>query len=159
MQPNDEVPRTLEVCLRSSVTGVIEARQSAVLDRAEQLKRAGVVDGVAVTYWGSRVTMPGDGAGNDSGCPDVVAELYDRAEVAEWSLAPAFHRKTADEDGRTTLFLPVVGLVVREAGEVVEAYPATVGDTHRSVEDGLDAIEGRAITDAQPTPVDSAPSG
>jgi hypothetical protein len=159
VQPNDDVPRTLEVCLRSSVTGVIEARQSAVLDRAEQLKRAGVVDSVAINYWGSRVTMPDDDARNDSGCPTVVAELYDRAEVAAWSLAPAFHRKAGDEDGRTTLFLPVVCLVVREAGEVVDAYPTTVDGDHRSVEDGLDALTGQAMADARPAPVDSAPSG
>lgn len=144
MTNTDEGSLTVDLCLRSSVTGVIEARQSAVLDRVEQLKRAGVVADVRVHYWGSQVTAPADGTRNDSGCPEIVTELYESLDDPDGSLSPFFRKRRPDPDRRTVLFLPVVCLVVRRDGRIVDVYPSTRGDDQETVQDGLAALEGRA---------------
>lgn len=128
---------TVEVCLRSAVTGVVEARQDEVLDRVQQLERGGHVDGVDITYWSGQVTAPYDGARNDSGVPDVVTELYDVTGDSERSLEPFFREATVDGGHRTTLFLPVVCIVVRRGEDIVGVYPSTGEDGHESIQDGL----------------------
>lgn len=130
---------TLDVCLRSAVAGVTEARQEEVLDRVQQLKRNGTVDDITVHYWGGRVAAPNDGTRNDSGTPDIVTELYDVAADSELSLQPFFRERTADRD-RTVLFLPVVCLIVRRDGEVAGVYPSTSEGDHQTLEDGLAAL-------------------
>lgn len=135
----DEARVTLDICLRSAVAGVTEARQEEVLDRVEQLKRNGAIDDVTVHYWGGRVAAPYDGTRNDSGTPDIVTELYDVAADSDLSLQPFFREKTADRD-RTVLFLPVVCLVVRHNGEVAGVYPSTFEGDHQTLEDGLAAL-------------------
>lgn len=138
--PNEEARVTLDVCLRSAVAGVTEARQEEVLDRVQQLKRTEVVDEVTVHYWGGRVAAPNDGTRNDSGTPDIVTELYDVTEDSDISLEPFFREKTGDRENRTVLFLPVVCLLVRRDGEIAAVYPSTEGDEHRTLQDGLTAL-------------------
>ena len=132
---------TVDVYFRTSVMGVIEARQEGVLDRAEQLVRKGVVDDLRINYWSSQVTAPDNGARNDSGCPDVVRELYDVTAGTDCSLSPCFREAKGDRDNRTVLFLPVVCLVVRHDGDIVGVYPSDNGGEHHSVENGLDIME------------------
>ena len=142
---NESARVTLDVCLRSAVAGITEARQEEVLDRVQQLRRTGAIDDVAVTYWGGRVAAPNDGTRNDSGTPDVVTELYDVIEDSDVSLKPFFREKTGDRENRTVLFLPVVCLVVRQNDEVVGVYPATRDEEHQTLQDGLAALsEGDA---------------
>ncbi|MFB6188441.1 MAG: HTH domain-containing protein [Halapricum sp.] len=133
-------PVTLDVCLRSAVAGVVEARQDEVLDRIQQLKRSGVIDEVTVHYWSGRTNAPNDGARNESGYPDIVRELYDVTTDSDLSLEPFFRQEEGDEDHRDVLYLPVVCLIVRCEGDIVGVYPATCGDDHESITDGLDAL-------------------
>ena len=138
---HDAEPVTLGVHLRSSVMGVVEARQSEVLDRVQQLERSGTVEDVSVSHWASTVTAPDDGAPNDSGCPDVVTELYEFVADSDHSLRPFFRERTGNDRTRTTLFLPVVCVVVRRGGTVEGVFPSTRKGRHWSVQDGLDALE------------------
>jgi hypothetical protein len=137
----DEARVTLDICLRSAVAGITEARQEEVLDRVHQLKRNGSIDEISVNYWGGRVAAPNDGTRNDSGTPDIVTELYDVIDDSTLSLEPVFREKTGDRD-RTVLFLPVVCLVVRRDDEVVGVYPSTCEDDHETLQDGLAALAG-----------------
>lgn len=139
-ESNEGARVTLDVCLRSAVTGVVEARQDEVLDRIQQLKRTGAIDGVTVHYWSGKANAPNDGAHNGSGCPDIVNELYDATDDSDLSLEPFFREKPTDGDHRTVLFLPVVCLVVRRDGEVAGIYPSTREDDHESIQDGLSAL-------------------
>lgn len=149
---------TVDVCFRASVAGVTEARQEAVLDRIEQLSRGGPIDGLTVHYWSSRVTAPNDGVRNQSGCPDIIQELYDVTEGTNCSLTPCFRETDGDRGTRTVLFLPIVCLVVRRGGAVVGVYPSDSGDSHNSVTDGLDAIEHGGDPSTLPAPAETNPS-
>ncbi|QCC50292.1 hypothetical protein DV733_03150 [Halapricum salinum] len=137
---NEQARVTLDVCLRSAVAGVTEARQEEVLDRVQQLSRTGIIDEVTVHYWGGRVAAPNDGTRNDSGTPDIVTELYDVTEDSDITLEPFFREKAGDRENRTVLFLPVVCLVVRRDEEIAAVYPSTDGDEHRTLQDGLAAL-------------------
>lgn len=158
MEENERARLTVDVCFRASVTGVTEARQEAVLDRVEQLTRTGAIDDLTVHYWSSRVTAPNDGVRNDSGCPEIIQELYDVTEGTDCSLSPCFRETEGDREHRTVLFLPIVCLVVRRDDAVVGVYPSDRGDSHNSVTEGLDRLERGDDPATVPTPVETNPS-
>lgn len=150
--------RTVEVCLRTDVQGVVAARQSAVLDRVRRLKHRDRIDGMRVRRWGKCVLHPGDvppGVVDDRA--EVVEELFDAVEGTDLSLSPAF-RRTEDHGGRPLLYLPVVGLVIREGNRIVGVYPASEDDQRFTIDDALSAIEagedpvnvGRAVEETPP---------
>lgn len=133
--------RTVEVCLRTDVQGVVAARQSAVLDRVRRLKHRDRIDGMRVRRWGKCVLHPGDvppGAVDDRA--EVVEEIFDAVQGTDLSLSPAF-RRSEDTGGRPLLYLPVVGLLVREGDRIVGVYPVSEGDDRFTVDDALSAIE------------------
>jgi hypothetical protein len=158
MEEKDGARLTVDLCFRASVTWVTEARQEAVLDRVEQLARQGAIDDLSVHYWSSRVTAPDDGVRNDSGCPDLIQELYDVTEGTDCSLSPCFRETEGDRERRTVLFLPIVCLIVRRDGDVIGVYPSDRGDAHHSVTDGLGVIERGDDPATVPTPGEANPS-
>ncbi|MFB6162393.1 MAG: HTH domain-containing protein [Halococcoides sp.] len=133
--------RTVEVCLRTDVQGVVAARQSAVLDRVRRLKHRDRIDGMRVRRWGKCVLHPGDvPPGVVEERAEVVEEIFDAVQGSDLSLSPAF-RRTEDHGGRPLLYLPVVGLLIREGDRIVGVYPVSEGEDRVTVDDALSAIE------------------
>lgn len=133
--------RTVEVCLRTGVQGVVAARQSAVLDRVRRLKHQGRIDGMRMRRWGKCVLDPREvPPGTTDERPAIVESIVDAVEGTSVDLSPAF-RRADDHGGRPLLYLPVVGVVVREGDRIVGVYPASEGDQRVTVDDALSAIE------------------
>lgn len=133
---HDDDSVRVDIYLRTSVAGVVEARQSEVLDRVEQLQRTGVLDDVSVSYWSSTVPAPDEG-----GCPDVISELYEFTTDTAYSLSPFFREREGRDETRTTLFVPIVCLVVRRESAIDSVFPSTYEGRYRSIEDGIRALE------------------
>jgi hypothetical protein len=141
---SDERPAvTLDVCLRSSVQGVVGARQQAVLDRATQLKRRGRIQGVTVQRWGKYVTPPEESEDAvDDTRPPVVDELFELTADSSLSLSPYFRRGAPQHpDGNPVLYLPLVCLVVRVDSSIRGVYPASKNGQDMTIEDGLAVLE------------------
>lgn len=94
-----------------------------------------------VRRWGKCVLHPGDvPPGVVEERAEVVEEIFDAVQGSDLSLSPAF-RRTEDHGGRPLLYLPVVGLLIREGDRIVGVYPVSEGEGRVTVDDALSAIE------------------
>jgi len=142
MQDAIEGELAVELCLRSAAPSVARGRQDRVADRVAELESRGVVADAAVTYWNTRVCIPGSDAGPADRCPRVVGEVLDAVEGRDVSIEPYFRRREASHDAdECVLSLPVICLLLREGGDLRGVYPVTEGDERHTVADGLDRLE------------------
>jgi len=142
MQDAIEGELAVELCLRSAAPSVARGRQKRVRDRVAELESRGVVADATVTYWNTRVCIPGSNAGPADRCPRVVGEILDAVEDGDVSIEPYFRRREASHDAdECVLALPVICLLVREEGELCGVYPATEDGEGHTVSDGLDRLE------------------
>jgi len=133
---------TVELCLRSAAPSVARGRQDRVHDRVTELESKGVVADATVTYWNTRVCIPGTDDGPADRCPRVVGELLDAVADSDVSVEPYFRRREASHDAdECVLALPVICLLLREDGEPCGIYPATEDGEGHTVSDGLDRLE------------------
>lgn len=154
--PDDPVTAVL-YCRASTTTATAIDRYHSALT---ELSNAGVLDGVEVVTWPTRVELS---AGADS----VAADAYDR--FAEWAdeegcrLAPAFdveaYESTFTGESGTALVTPVVSVAVYEDDELAAVYPYVEDGEVVDVDDGIDRLRGRSGPKADGGPaVTTAPA-
>ena len=144
--------------MRSLLPPEVQTRQREVLDRIEALVADGLVADAGVTWWSDRVCPPETAGPLGGSCPAIVRDLLTLADALDLDLAPAFDRHARLGGGDDeVIVLPVIALVVREAGTIVGVYPITHGGRRYTVEDCLVALEaGDPAANLQSELADSA---
>jgi hypothetical protein len=145
---NEPASYTVTVHMRASPTGVAARRQQGVLERLRALEADGLVPGLSVERWGSRVSVPDDEMTLDD--RESVA-LYDEFAAVEdeegIQLEPFFEQRRAVggllSSGPATervVVFPVVAITVRRDGDLTGLYPCWKDGKHQSVENCLGAL-------------------
>lgn len=130
-------------------------RQRAVLERLQRLRGNRRIADVTVASWGSRIPMPDDADSTDVDGAQSVRDTYraidDWAAEHGYSLAPAFDTlevgSLVSGDKQGVVVLPAICLVLSDGEAIRDVYPCSTDDGLRTVEDGLEALESRAVRD------------
>jgi hypothetical protein len=131
----------VQACLRPFTPRDVQVRQEEVLERIESLAADGLVK-ASVVWWSPKVCLPKTDNPLSAGCPEIVCELVEFAEVHDLSLEPYVREHAGIAPGEDdSLVLPVICLVVRESGTICGLYPFAHEGTKYTVEDGLRALE------------------
>lgn len=145
---DDNTSRNVELYVRSLAPCGTRNEQDTIIERLLDLEEEGAVDEVDLTVWGNAVCL--DGTSADVGTGKRVAEriqdFHSWSERGEASLEPFFNFSIVDSSIYGDTFRRVIPphrcLAVYEDDQLQEVYPSTVNGTARTLQEGLQALEG-----------------
>lgn len=154
---------TAELWVRS--LGQLEAveQQTELVDRLARLEKAGVLGGVDVDVWGSRLVLSAETARTAPGRRFLTRyqRFQDWAERVGATLEPFFETTEAVSSftgaEHTLLVLPVNTLAEFDGDEVVHVAPSVVDGEVRTVQDRLAVLEARAGEESMPRDGETVP--
>lgn len=147
---NDTTRRRVELYVHSLAPCGTGNEQNAIVERLRDLERRDVIDDLELRVWGDAVCLdsPSAEVGDGARIADRIREFYDWCEEGRASLDPFFTWSVVDSKitGETfrRVVLPHRCLAVYADDGLEAVYPSSVGETVRSLQDGIDSLETAA---------------
>ena len=125
------------------------------IETLQTLETEGVVDGLMLHYWPSKVELSADPPHSEA------IDAYERfemwAEANGVDISPPFSVRTRSSEitgeERTVLSTPVVCLAIYEGGRLVGVYPHSDGERTHSVGEAIAALRTDQLPAKRPEPI------
>lgn len=135
-------PLTVDLYARADAP--VPDRRSAVVDRLEQLRERGRIDGFDVIPWPRAVSLPLSDRTGHGGITGTVRSFEQWAASRGLRICPPFevrpYRSSITGETDDLLVLPVLCLAAHRADDLVWMAPVTDGERVVTVEDALAAV-------------------
>ena len=133
------------VRLREPTSDEIRKTQTDLIERLHQLVAAGTLTHIDIAIWGPSIEANPAQPTDPSPIRETYLEFDHWARNQEYTLAPAFYRRTAgslvDDVHSEVIMCPLICLGIYEGQIIQVVYPYSDGETVYTIHDGLTELE------------------
>ena len=148
------------VRLREPASDEIRKTQTDLIERLHQLVAAGTLTHIDIAVWGPSLKANPVHLTDPSPIRETYLEFDQWARNQEYTLAPAFYRRTAgslvDDVHSEVIMCPLICLGIYEGQTVQAVYPYSDGETVYTIHDGITELES-ASSEHHSSPFTSEP--
>lgn len=136
------------VRLREPTSDEIRETQTDLIEQLHQLVAAGMLTHIDIAVWGPSIAANPVHPTDPSPIRETYLEFDQWARNHEYTLAPAFYRRTAgslvDDVHSEVIMCPLICLGIYEGQTVQAVYPYSDGETVYTIHDGLTELESES---------------